>query len=184
MRIVVGITGASGSIYGVRLLEVLSGLGHELHTVVTRSGEKVMEHECGVQREGLRRFGRLYDVDDLFAPIASGSFRVDACAIIPCSMRTAGAISNGIADNLLTRSADVALKEGRRLILVPREAPLSAIHLDNLARLAHAGARIVPASPAFYHRPKTMDELVDFVVGKVLDVLEIPHNLFARWGKT
>ena len=182
MKIVVGITGASGSIYGVRLIEVLRRAGHEVHAVVTQSGWQVMDYECGVSREELaKQVNVLYDVENIGAAIASGSFRMDAMVVVPCSMKTAGSIAQGISDNLLTRAADVALKEGRPLILVPRETPMHAIHLENLLKLAQTGARIMPACPGFYHRPQTLDDLVDMMVGKICDMLGVEHQLFARW---
>ncbi len=182
MRFIIGITGASGSIYGLRLVEVLKAAGHEIHAVVTHSGWKVMEYECGVTREQFTsRVNVLYDVDDIAAAIASGSFIVDAMVIAPCTMKSAGCIAQGIGDNLLTRAADVTLKEGRPLLLVPRETPVSAIHLENLLKLARIGVRIIPASPAFYHRPETLADLVDMMVGKICDALHVEHHLFKRW---
>lgn len=182
MKIVVGITGASGSIYGLRLIEVLRAAGHEVHAVVTHSGWQVLEYECGVSQEELRqRVDVLYDVENIGAAIASGSFRMDAMAVVPCSMKTVGSIAQGISDNLLTRAADVALKEGRPLILVPRETPMHAIHLENMLRLARAGVRIMPACPGFYHRPQTLADIVDMLVGKICDMLGVEHQLFDRW---
>ncbi len=183
MRIVVGITGASGSIYGVRLLEVLNELGVECHLVVSSTGLEVVKYETGYDASRLKSLARWHSVDDLFAPIASGSFRTGGMVIAPCSMHTLGAIAQGVAGNLLTRSADVMLKEGRPLVLVPRESPLNRIHLNNMLKALDAGARLIPAAPAFYHRPSTVEELVDFVVGKVLDNLGLEHNLFRRWGQ-
>lgn len=182
MKIVVGITGASGSIYALRLIEVLRGLGHEVYAVVTESGERVVEYECGVTMAELaHRVDRVFDNRDIGAAIASGSFLVDKMVIVPCSMKSAASIAHGLTDNLLTRAADVCLKEGRPLIIVPRETPMHAIHLENLLRLAQTGARIMPAAPGFYHRPQTIEELVDQLVGKICDQLGIEHNLFTRW---
>ena len=182
MRLVVGITGASGAIYGVRLLEVLAGRA-EVFLLVSEVGEMVLQHECDMSRDDLKGFVKeFFDVNDFMAPIASGSFKFDAMVIIPCSMKTLGMIANGIAHNLITRCADICLKEGRKLVVVPRETPLSAIHLENMLKLARLGVTILPASPGFYGRPKTVNELVDFVVGKVLDVLGIESALFERWG--
>lgn len=196
-HIVVAITGASGSIYGLRLVEELLQADCRVTLLVTRSGFDVLRYETGLawngtveeQREGMRaRFGgsALLDhfaEDDLFAPVASGSSAPDAMVICPCSMGTAGRIAAGLANNLVERVADVALKERRTLLLVPRETPFNRIHLENLLRLDQAGARILPAMPAFYHRPRSIDELVDFLVGKILDNLRIPHRLFSRWGE-
>ena len=181
-RLIVGITGASGSVYAVRLIDVLREQGIEVHAVITASGQRVLAYECGVTMEELsRRVDVLYPNDDVGAAIASGSFRMDAMVILPCSMKTAGAIAHGVTDDLLTRAADVTLKEGRRLLLVPRETPMHEIHLENLLRLARAGAVIMPAAPGFYHRPETLDDLVDMMVGKILDRLGIEAELFTRW---
>lgn len=182
MKLVVGITGASGSIYALRLIEVLRQAGHEVHAVVTDSGWQVLDYECGVSRETLAKgVAVLYDNDNVGAAIASGSFRVDAMVVLPCSMKTAASIAHSMSDNLLTRAADVMLKEGRKLILVPRETPMHAIHLENLLKLAQLGVRIMPAAPGFYHRPQTIEDLVDMLVGKICDQLGIDTDLFARW---
>ena len=181
-KIVVGITGASGSVYAVRLIDVLRKQGIEVHAVITDSGQRVLDYECGVTMEELsRRVDVLYPNADVGAAIASGSFRMDAMVVLPCSMKTAGAIAHGVTDDLLTRAADVTLKEGRRLLLVPRETPMHEIHLENLLRLARAGAVIMPAAPGFYHRPETLDDLVNMMVGKILDRLGIEAELFPRW---
>ena len=181
-KIVVGITGASGSVYAVRLIDVLREQNIEVHAVVTDSGQRVLDYECGVTMEELsRRVDVLYPNADVGAAIASGSFRMDAMVVLPCSMKTAGAIAHGVTDDLLTRAADVTLKEGRRLLLVPRETPMHEIHLENLVRLARAGAVIMPAAPGFYHRPETLDDLVNMMVGKILDRLGIEAELFTRW---
>jgi len=181
-KIVVGITGASGSIYAVRLIDVLREQGIEVYAVITDSGQRVLDYECGMTMEELsRRVDVLYPNTDVGAAIASGSFRMDAMVVLPCSMKTAGAIAHGVTDDLLTRAADVTLKEGRRLLLVPRETPMHEIHLENLLRLARAGAVIMPAAPGFYHRPETLDDLVNMMVGKILDRLGIEAELFTRW---
>ncbi len=181
-RLVVGITGASGSVYALRLIDVLRDQGIEVHAVVTASGLRVLGYECGITEEKLaRRVSVLYPNADVGAAIASGSFRIDAMVVLPCSMKTAGAIAHGVTDDLLTRAADVTLKEGRRLLLVPRETPMHEIHLENLLRLARAGAVIMPAAPGFYHRPETLDDLVNMMVGKILDRLGIEAELFSRW---
>ncbi|MDY0269173.1 UbiX family flavin prenyltransferase [Trichloromonas sp.] len=195
-HIVVAITGASGSIYGVRLVEELLKSDCRVTLLVTRSGFDVLSYETGLDLSGTvaerrgkmrARFGDAalldhYDENDLFAPIASGSAVSDGMVICPCSMGTAGRIAAGLANNLVERVADVVLKERRELLLVPRETPFNRIHLENLLRLDQAGARILPAMPAFYHRPQSIDELVDFLVGKILDNLRLPHRLFSRWG--
>ena len=182
MKIVVGITGASGSIYGIRLLEALKSLGHETHLVITDSGQQVVEYECGKTMEDLEKLAyRVYDVHNIGAAIASGSFRMDAMVVVPCSMKTVASIATGVSDNLLTRAADVTLKEARPLIVVPRETPMHAGHLENLLKLTHLGARILPACPGFYHRPETIDDIVNIMVGKICDALRIDTDLFKRW---
>lgn len=182
MRIIIGITGASGSIYGLRLIEVLRQAHCEIHAVVTDSGQQVLEYECGVTCQDLiAKVDYLHDVHKISSSIASGSFKTDAMVVVPCSMRTVGSIANGIADNLLNRAADVMLKENRPLILVPRETPLNAIHLENMLKLARLGVRIIPASPGFYHRPDNLQSLIDMMVGKICDSIGIEHNLFQRW---
>lgn len=194
-RWVVGITGASGSIYGVRLVEELLRGGFRVHLVITEAGWRVLKEELGWEtsrRAGAleQRFGKaLADGElvyhpnaDIGATIASGSYRVEGMLIMPCSMGTLASIAHGISDDLMTRAADVMLKEGRKLLLVPRETPLHAIHLENMLTLARLGVRIVPAMPAFYYKPQSMDEMINFLVGKVLDNVEIEHYLYRRWG--
>ncbi len=182
MRIVLGMTGASGAIYGYALLRTLAELNTELHIVMTRMGEQVLKFECGVNKKQLKEFGTVWNNDNMFAPIASGSFIVQGMVIIPCSMNTLGAIANGVGDTLLSRTASVQLKECRRLIVVPRETPLHLIHLQNMERLMLAGAQIMPASPGFYQKPKEIWELTNFMVARVLDSLQIEHTLGPRWG--
>ncbi len=192
MRILLAITGASGAIYGLRLLEELLKAGHQVTLVASDSGVAVCRFETGVELvdgDGLKqRWGlpeadlTLRGVHDLWAPEASGSAAPQAMVIAPCSMGTLGRIAAGISGNLIERAADVMLKEGRPLILLPRETPFSAIHLENMLRLSHAGARIVPAMPAFYQQPHSLEDLVNFVVGKLMDQLGVPHQLFKRWG--
>ncbi len=195
-EIVVAITGASGSIYGLRLVEELLRAGRPVTLLLSRPGLEVLRYETGLDWQGpaaqleaqmRAHFGageqlRHFAADDLFAPVASGSAAPAAVVIVPCSMGTAGRIAAGSSDSLIERVADVALKERRELLLVPRETPFSQIHLQNLLRLSRAGAHILPAMPAFYHRPSTLAELVDFVVGKILDSLRIEHRLVPRWG--
>jgi len=178
MKILVGVTGASGTVYALRLLEVLKGLGIEAVPVVSEGARKVMAAENpGELPEGA------LDETQLEAPFASGSHPFDAVVVVPCSMKTLAAIAAGYASNLITRSADVALKERRTLVLVPRETPLNAIHLENMLKLARLGAVILPAMPAFYPRPESVEEMVDFVVGKILDSLGIENSLYRRWGE-
>ncbi|TWI72467.1 4-hydroxy-3-polyprenylbenzoate decarboxylase [Desulfobotulus alkaliphilus] len=194
MRFVIAITGASGVIYGIRTLENLLLQRAEVHLVVSDSGKSVLAHETGSdnilhileKRKKLSTLSGLsiHDAHDFFTPPASGSFAHNGMAIVPCAMRSIGNLAAGIGDNLIHRAADVCLKEKRPLILVPREAPLHAIHLKNLLSLASAGATILPASPAFYHFPKDMEALVDSVVARILDHLGCPQNLMPPWQGT
>jgi 4-hydroxy-3-polyprenylbenzoate decarboxylase len=180
--ILVAITGATGAIYGLRLLEVLAEKGVETHLLISPWGEKTIALETEVSLEEIRKRARKwYAVDNLSAPVSSGSFPLEGMVIIPCSMRTLAGIVHGVSENLILRAADVMLKERRKLILVPRESPLSLIHLRNLTAAAEAGAMILPPMPAFYHRPKSLQDLVDHLVGKVLDLLGVENNLFPRW---
>ncbi len=183
MKIAVAITGASGVQYGIRLLEVLKSYEDvESHCIISENAGQLIEMESNRTLKEIRKLAsHFYDEKDLTAPIASGSFELDAMVVIPCSMKTLAAIANGLADNLITRAADVCLKEGRTLILVPRETPLSLVHLENMLRAKKAGAVILPASPAFYIKPEKIDDLVDFIVGRVLDILKIKHSLYRRW---
>jgi flavin prenyltransferase len=180
---VVGISGASGVIYGVRLLEVLKELGNaETHLIMSPSAKITIVAETKFSVDSVEKLAsKVYKFSDIAASISSGSFETDGMVVIPCSMHTLGALASGVADNLLTRAAEVTMKEQRKLILVPRETPLTLIHLENMVKLAHAGAVIVPAMPGFYFKPKSIDEIVDHVVGKVLDLLKIEHTLFKRW---
>lgn len=191
---IVGITGASGAVYGVRLVRALLESGADVHLVITEAGWRVLKDEQGwaAQDRGqelLTRFGGwpgrvfYHAVKDIGASIASGSFRTAGMVIVPCSMGTLSAIARGASDNLLERAADVILKEGRPLLLVPRETPLHAIHLENMLALARLGVKIIPAMPGFYHLPQTLAESVDFMVGKVLDLMDIEHDLYRRWGE-
>jgi 4-hydroxy-3-polyprenylbenzoate decarboxylase len=184
MRVVVGITGASGSLYGYALIRSLHQLGIETYVIATEMGEKVLHFECGVTMDELKKYATVLNNRNLFASVASGSFKTDGMVVVPCSMNTLGAIANGVGDSLLSRAASVMLKEKRKLVIVPRETPLHLIHLENLTKLARAGAHIMPASPGFYHRPKEIWELVNFIVGRILDAFEIDHQLIERWGES
>ena len=182
MHLIIAITGCSGVVYGVRLLEACRKLGVETDLIVSQAAEKLFELELGKTIKDIRKLAtRNYSQDDIAAPLASGSVKTDGMVIAPCSMKTLGAIASGIADNLITRAADVTLKEGRPLVLVPRETPLNLIHLENMVRLKLAGATILPAMPGFYHKPKEILELIDFIVGRILDVLDVEHKLYRRW---
>jgi len=183
MRLVVAITGSSGVVYGARLLEECKKLGVKTELVVSKAAEKLLELELGKKSEDLKKLAtRSYAPDDMTAPIASGSYKTDGMVIAPCSMKTVGAIANGISDNLITRAADVTLKQKRRLVVVPRETPLNLIHLENMAKLTRAGAVVLPAMPAFYQGPKEISDLVDFVVGRILEMFDIEHKLYKRWS--
>jgi 4-hydroxy-3-polyprenylbenzoate decarboxylase len=183
MKLVIAITGASGVIYGKRLLEVLQNKKIETHLIISKAAEKIIEHELETTKKEIEKLASyVYSVDDLTASIASGSFKTDAMIIIPCSMKTLAGIAHGYSENLILRVADVMLKEKRKLILVPRETPLNPIHIDNMLKLARQeGVTIAPAMPAFYHKPTTISAVVDFVVGKILDLLDIEHTLYKRW---
>ncbi|SEU20945.1 UbiX family flavin prenyltransferase [Paenibacillus sp. NFR01] len=183
MKIIVAITGASGAIYGYSLIRSLHQLGIDTYIIATEAGQKVMAYECGISPEELSNYGTVYSNADLFAPVASGSFKTDGMAVIPCSMNTLGAMAGGIGDTLLSRAAGVMLKEKRRLVIVPRETPLHLIHLENMLRLARAGADIMPAAPGFYNRPTQIWELVNFMNARVLDAFGIEHSLMKRWGE-
>lgn len=184
VHLVLAITGSSGVAYGVRTLEVLRELGVEIDLIISRMAEKILELETGRMLEEVKALAtRSYSQDDLLSPLSSGSYPTDGMVIVPCSMKTLSCIANGISNNLITRAAEVTLKQGRKLILVPRETPLNQIHLENMLRLGRAGAVILPACPGFYHHPKSVQDLVDFVVGKILEVLGLTHELYQRWGK-
>lgn len=194
-QVIVGITGASGAIIGERLVRFLLEADVTVHAVVSPNAVEVFkaEHDLdltgsfdAMQKKFMKHFGhskKLHVVpcNDFAARISSGSAPIDAMVIAPCSLSTVGAIAAGITMNLIQRSASVSIKEKRPLVLVPRESPLSPIHLQNLLRLSEIGVHIVPATTAFYHRPKTVEEMVDFTIGRVLDILKIKHKLFTRW---
>ncbi|MBI1953580.1 MAG: UbiX family flavin prenyltransferase [Candidatus Omnitrophica bacterium] len=181
---IVAVTGASGSCYGIRLVRCLMEAGLTPHVVVSPAGRQVMALEMGSgdlkQHLGTTGY-REESVRDLASPLASGSFPTLGMVIIPCSMGTLGAVANGVASNLIHRAAEVTLKEGRKLIVVPRETPLSQIALKNMLQLSQAGAQVVPANPGFYHNPSSIEDLVDFVVGRVLDLMGVSHRLVKRW---
>ncbi len=182
MKIVVTITGASGVIYGIRLLEELKDHNIETHLVISDTAKKVIEYETDYDIESVEKIATYsYDENDLFAIINSGSFKFDATIVIPCSMKTLSAISNGYADNAITRVSDVTLKERRTLIIVPRETPLRTVHLENMTRLSKEGAVILPAMAGFYHDPEDINSQIDFILGKILDLLDIDNNLFTKW---
>lgn len=180
MRTVVALTGASGSVYGIGLLKALPG--HKT-VIVSEDAAAITLEETGLGRGDVEALADdHFSNSDLSAPISSGSVKFDAMVIAPCSASTMSKVACGIADNLITRAASVALKERRTLVLVVRETPLSTIHLGNMERLSAAGAVVMPACPAFYPRPKTVEDMVDFVVGRVLDVLGVENDLYGRWS--
>jgi len=180
--LIVAITGASGVVYGKRLLEVLREKRVETHLIVSKAADKVIKHELETSKKDLEKLARhVYNEDDLDAPLMSGSFQTDGMIIIPCTMKTLAGIAHGYSNNLILRAADVTLKEKRKLIVVPRETPLSVVHLRNMLTVAKLGVAVIPAMPAYYHKPMKIDDLVDFVVGKVFDCLGVEHRLFKRW---
>ncbi len=193
----VAITGASGAIYGVRLIQELLAAGNRLSILISSSGFTVLKEELGLDWSGYEELTNkllhthfnaapdeltYYADNNFFSPLASGSAAPDAMIVAPCSMGSLARIAAGLSGNLLERAADVMLKEGRPLLLLPRETPLSAIHLENMLKLARLGVRIIPPMPGFYGHPQSIDDIVNFVVGKVLDQLGIERNLFKRWG--
>jgi len=196
--VVLAFTGASGLSYGLRLLECLLRTDIRVSLLYSQAAQLVAKQELGMvlpvqPREAERMFGErfgakagqlsVFGAQDWNAPAASGSNPPDACVICPCSMGTLARVAAGLADDLIARAADVVLKEGKKLIVVPRETPFSAIHLDNMLRLSRAGAVILPPNPGFYHHPKSVEDLVDFVVARILDQLAVEHQLMARWGE-
>jgi 4-hydroxy-3-polyprenylbenzoate decarboxylase len=184
--LILGITGASGAAIGIRLLEAMAGRGEEVHLVISPGAETVIREETGRAIGDLKALATYFhSPQDLAAPLASGSYvspNIRAMIIAPCSMKTAAAIASGYAENLIGRAADVILKEGKRLVLVPRESPLNAIQLENLLRLARVGVAIVPLTPPFYQLPSTVAELVDQMVGRILDQVGLHTDLTKRWS--
>ena len=176
MRIIFCITGASGAIYAKNCLEYLKNKA-EIHLIISDAARIVLKKELNLITEEIEEYADVsYDVNDIQAPIASSSFNFDAVLVVPCSMKTLGLIANGIATNLIARVCDIALKEGRKLILMPRETPLSLIHLENMSKVKRAGGIILPATPGFYHAPKNLMDIVSFMVGKVCQQLGIPQS--------
>ncbi|BCS87697.1 UbiX family flavin prenyltransferase [Pseudodesulfovibrio sediminis] len=184
-RIILAVSGASGSVYAHSLVKALTNRDDvELHVIISQAASKVLTLETDLSTEDLTRGASAsYEPDDIAAPPASGSWRHDGMIICPCSMATLSAVATGFGHTLIHRAADVALKERNPLILVPRETPYSAIHLQNMLTVTQAGAVVIPASPGFYHRPATIEDLADQLAGKILDQLDIPHTLFHRWGE-
>jgi len=193
----IAMTGASGAPYGLRVLQALVQGGHNVSFCITGDGKAILHDETGLLLTGSeaeiqatleRHLGakegqlRYFSEDNMYAPIASGSAKVDAMVVVPCSMKALSSIAYGFASNLIERAADVTIKEKRKLIIVPRETPLSPIHLRNLLSLSEHGCHIIPAMPAFYHRPKNIQDLIDFIAGRVLDALGVESDLSPRWG--
>jgi 4-hydroxy-3-polyprenylbenzoate decarboxylase len=181
-KIVIGFSGASGIIYGIRLLEILHSINIQTYLIISEWAKKNIGIETNKTLEYVKSLSSVnYDNFKLDASVSSGSFLHDGMVIVPCSMKSLSSIANGYDDTLISRAASVTLKESRKLIIVPRETPLSRIHLENMVKLQEAGAIILPAMPGFYHKPSTIDEIIDHLVGKILDQLNIKHDLFKRW---
>lgn len=184
-RIVIGISGASGVIYGIRMLQLLQGKDLETHLVVSEAGKKNIEIETRFKPGDLNAMAdHVYDNQDVAAPLSSGSFLTEGMVVIPCTIKTLSGIANSYTDNLLVRAADVTLKEKRKLVLVVRETPLHKGHLRLMTMAADMGAHILPPVPSFYHRPKTIEDILDQTIGKIFDHMGIEHHLFTRWGDT
>ena len=183
MRLVIGMTGSTGAVYGIRALEVLKKMGVETHLIVSRWAEKCIametRHDAGYVRS---LASRVYDDDNMAAGVSSGTFRTDGMMVVPCSMKTLSSIASGYDENLISRAAGVTIKESRRLVLLARETPLSAIHLENMLKLARFGVVILPPVTEFYTRPQSIDDIVDHGVGKCLDQFGLDHGLYKRWG--
>lgn len=182
IKIVIGFSGASGIIYGIRLLEILHSINIQTYLIISEWAKKNIEIETDKTLEYVKSLSSVnYENFKLDASVSSGSFLHDGMVIVPCSMKSLSSIANGYDDTLISRAASVTLKESRKLIIVPRETPLSRIHLENMVKLQEAGAIILPAMPGFYHKPSTIEEIIDHLVGKILDQLNIKHDLFKRW---
>ena len=183
MILIIGITGATGVIYGIRLLEVLATKKDiETHLIISDTGEVNIRQETDWDLEAIKALADYsYDINDVGARLASGSFKRDGMIVAPCSIKTLSALANSYTENLLVRAGDVTIKERKRLVVVVRETPLHLGHIRNMERLAEMGAIIMPPMPAFYHKPKTIEDIIDHTVGKILDIFDIEHNLFQRW---
>ena len=186
-KIIVGISGASGALYGLRLLEVLKGSGLiETFLTISQTGTALLQDEIakGALDQAIALADHYYEAQELWAPIASGSFYTDGMIIAPCSAKTLAAIAHGFGDTLLSRAADVVLKERRRLVLLFRETPLHLTHIDNMAQVTRMGGIVLPPVPAFYHKPASIDDIVNQSIGKALDLFSIDHALYRRWGSS
>jgi flavin prenyltransferase len=183
MRLIVAITGGSGVMYAIKTLEVLQNLKVETDLIISRWGERNISIETNKTFDYVKSLATMYyNNDNMAASTSSGSFINDGMVIVPCSMKTLSSVANGYEDSLISRSAGVCIKESRRLVIVPRETPLSKIHLENMIKLAAIGVIVLPAMPGFYHKPKSIDDLIIHIVGKILDQFRIEHNIFRRWG--
>ena len=184
MRIIVGITGATGVIYGIRLLEVLSSMSDvETHLIITKAAETNIRHETDWKLEDVKALADFsYEIGDIGASLASGSFKRDGMIIAPCSIKTMSALASSFTENLMIRAGDVTLKERKKLVLLVRETPLHLGHIRNMERLTEMGAIIMPPVPAFYHKPQTIQDIIDHTIGKTLDIFGIEHNQFQRWA--
>ena len=183
MRLIVGISGATGSIYAIRLLQVLRERGVETHLIISPTSRKIISEETSFTPEDVEALASfVHPSGDLAAPISSGSFKTDGMIVLPCSVKTLSGIAHSYNDNLMTRAADVTLKEGRKLVLAVRETPLHQGHLKLMLEASRMGAILFPPLPAFYFKPATIDDLINHAVGKILDLFDIDHNLFMRWG--
>lgn len=183
MRLVVGMTGSSGIVYGVRMLEVLKRCNVDVHLIMTEWAKKCLALETDFDLNHVKSLAGSHSEDsNMAASVSSGTYKTDGMIIIPCSMKTLSSIANGYEETLVARAAGVTIKESRKLVIVPRETPLTSIHLENMLKLARTGVVILPAMPGFYNRPKNVDDLINHVVGKCLDQFGIEHDLFKRWG--
>lgn len=184
MRLVVAITGATGVIYGIRLLEILKKLDIETHLIISKWAQKIIKEETDYSPEYIKGLACYnYKSDNFNVPIASGSYKTEGMVVIPCSMKTLSSIAHGYAADLITRAADVAIKDKRKLILVPRETPLSVIHLENMLKLARLGVIILPPMPAFYYKPVNLEDIYIHTLSRILDQFGIDNHLFKRWGE-
>ena len=197
-KFIIAISGASGSAYGVAIIKGLAGAGHSVSITATREGLSILKDETGldwsgdnenavtekIEKDLVLGFGTaaFYHEDNLYAPIASGSYCAGGMVVAPCSMKTLAGIATGYSNNLIERAADVMLKERRNLVIIPRETPLSEIHLENMLRLARMGVRVLPAMPGFYNHPKTVEDMVNSIAGRALDLLGVENELYPRWG--
>ncbi|MDE1873149.1 MAG: UbiX family flavin prenyltransferase [Thaumarchaeota archaeon] len=183
MRLVVGMTGSSGIVYGIRMLEVLKRCNVDVHLIMTEWAKKCLALETDFDLSHVKSLAGSYSEDsNMAASVSSGTHKTDGMIIIPCSMKTLSSIANGYEETLVARAAGVTIKESRKLVIVPRETPLTSIHLENMLKLARIGIVILPAMPGFYNKPKNVDDLINHVVGKCLDQFNIEHDLFKRWG--